>query len=69
MLALRCAALLVLGAAAQGGAFAQGDAKRGAYLAKAATETGAVKTASGLVYKEVTAGTGISPKAADTVPL
>jgi len=38
-----------------------------AYLAKAATETGAVKTASGLVYKEVTAGTGMSPKAADTV--
>ena len=36
MLALRCAALLLLGAAAQGGAFAQGDAKRGAYLAKAA---------------------------------
>lgn len=36
MLALRCAALAVLLAALQVGAFAQGDAKRGAYLAKAA---------------------------------
>lgn len=36
MLALRCAALAVLLAAVQIGAFAQGDAKRGAYLAKAA---------------------------------
>jgi mono/diheme cytochrome c family protein len=36
MLALRCAALVVLLAAVQGGASAQGDAKRGAYLAKAA---------------------------------
>ena len=37
------------------------------YLAKAATEAGAVKTESGLVYKELTAGTGASPVAADTV--
>lgn len=36
MLALRCAVLVALVAAAQGGAFAQGDAKRGAYLAKSA---------------------------------
>jgi mono/diheme cytochrome c family protein len=36
MLALRCAVLAVLLAAVQGGALAQGDAKRGAYLAKAA---------------------------------
>ena len=38
-----------------------------AYLAKAASEPGAIKTASGLVYKELTAGTGASPTAADTV--
>lgn len=38
-----------------------------AYLAKAAAEAGAVKTASGLVYKELTPGTGASPKASDTV--
>src|SRR6185503_18815671 len=36
MLALRCGALAVLLTVVQGGAFAQGDAKRGAYLAKAA---------------------------------
>src|SRR5688572_293491 len=38
-----------------------------AYLAKAATETGAVQTASGLVYRDVFAGTGGSPKAGDAV--
>ena len=38
-----------------------------AFLAKAAAEPGAIKTASGLVYKELTAGTGASPAAADTV--
>jgi FKBP-type peptidyl-prolyl cis-trans isomerase FkpA len=37
------------------------------YLAKAATEAGAVKTSSGLVYREVSAGTGAAPTAADTV--
>jgi FKBP-type peptidyl-prolyl cis-trans isomerase FkpA len=37
------------------------------YLAKAATEPGAEKTASGLVYKELTPGTGASPAATDTV--
>lgn len=37
------------------------------YLAKAAAQPGAVKTASGLVYREVTSGTGASPKASDTV--
>ncbi len=37
------------------------------YLAKAAAEAGAVKTDSGLVYKELTPGTGASPKASDTV--
>ncbi len=38
-----------------------------AYLAKAAVEAGAVKTDSGLVYREITAGAGASPTAADTV--
>ncbi len=37
------------------------------YLAKAAAEPGAVKTASGLVYKDLTKGTGPSPKATDMV--
>jgi FKBP-type peptidyl-prolyl cis-trans isomerase FkpA len=38
-----------------------------AYLAKAAAEPGAVKTASGLVYRELRAGAGASPAATDTV--
>jgi FKBP-type peptidyl-prolyl cis-trans isomerase FkpA len=37
------------------------------YLAKAAAEPGAVKTASGLVYREVRPGAGKSPAATDTV--
>jgi FKBP-type peptidyl-prolyl cis-trans isomerase FkpA len=38
-----------------------------AYLDKAVTEPGAVKTASGLIYREVKPGTGPSPHATDTV--
>lgn len=38
-----------------------------AYLAKAATEKDATKTESGLVYREVLAGTGASPSATDQV--
>src|SRR5579863_7604344 len=38
-----------------------------AFLDKAASEPGAVKTASGLVYRETEPGTGASPKATDTV--
>jgi FKBP-type peptidyl-prolyl cis-trans isomerase FkpA len=38
-----------------------------AYLDKAAAEPGARKTASGLIYRELKAGTGASPKATDTV--
>ena len=37
------------------------------YLTKAAAEPGAVKSDSGLIYKEIKAGTGASPKASDTV--
>jgi FKBP-type peptidyl-prolyl cis-trans isomerase len=39
----------------------------GPYLAKAAAEKGAVKTASGLVYIPVSEGTGASPAATDKV--
>jgi len=38
-----------------------------AYLDKAAAEPGAQRTASGLVYRVITAGSGASPKATDTV--
>ncbi|MDY7231553.1 FKBP-type peptidyl-prolyl cis-trans isomerase [Hyalangium rubrum] len=38
-----------------------------AFLAKAAEEKGAVKLPSGVIYKEVQAGTGANPKAKDTV--
>jgi FKBP-type peptidyl-prolyl cis-trans isomerase FkpA len=37
------------------------------YLEKAAKEPGAVKTDSGLVYRELRAGGGPSPRATDTV--
>jgi FKBP-type peptidyl-prolyl cis-trans isomerase FkpA len=37
------------------------------YLAKAEQEPGAVKSASGLIYREVAAGTGETPKPSDTV--
>jgi FKBP-type peptidyl-prolyl cis-trans isomerase FkpA len=37
------------------------------YLAKAATEPGATKTESGLIYKDIQPGTGASPSAADSV--
>ena len=38
-----------------------------AYLGKAAAEPGAIKTESGLIYRELRPGTGASPKATDTV--
>jgi FKBP-type peptidyl-prolyl cis-trans isomerase FkpA len=43
------------------------DSASKAYLEKAAAMPGATRTASGLVYRELTAGTGGSPKATDTV--
>jgi FKBP-type peptidyl-prolyl cis-trans isomerase FkpA len=49
---------------------ALGDKQAGAgkeYLEKAARETGAVKTPSGIVYIPVTEGKGDAPKAADTI--
>jgi FKBP-type peptidyl-prolyl cis-trans isomerase FkpA len=42
-----------------------GDPK--AYLDKAAAQPGAIRTDSGLVYRELRAGSGASPKASDTV--
>ncbi len=41
--------------------------KSKAYLEKAAAETGAVKSETGMVFKELTAGTGELPKATDRV--
>ena len=41
--------------------------KSAAYLTKAAGDPSAVKTASGLIYKDLKVGTGASPKASDTV--
>ena len=38
-----------------------------AYLEKAAAEPGCVRADSGMIYREVTAGSGDSPKATDTV--
>lgn len=37
------------------------------YLDKAAAQPGATRTASGMIYRDVKAGTGASPKATDTV--
>jgi FKBP-type peptidyl-prolyl cis-trans isomerase len=49
-------------------AAAEREKKTGAeYVEKAAGETGAEKTASGMVYKTVTEGTGASPAAEDSV--
>ncbi len=41
--------------------------KSAEFLVKAAAEPGATKTDSGLIYKELTPGTGATPKATDTV--
>ena len=45
----------------------QAEAEGTAFREKAAQEEGAVQTASGLIFKELTAGTGASPKATDRV--
>ena len=47
---------------------AETEKKAGAaFLAKEAAESGAVKQPTGFLYKEITAGTGASPKASDKV--
>ena len=43
------------------------EAANKAYLEKAAAEPGAVRTPSGLIYRELRAGTGTAPAATDTV--
>jgi FKBP-type peptidyl-prolyl cis-trans isomerase FkpA len=48
-------------------AAAQEKARSKAYLDTAAGEPGATRTPSGLVYRELAAGTGASPKATDKV--
>jgi FKBP-type peptidyl-prolyl cis-trans isomerase FkpA len=45
----------------------QAKAASKVYLDKAATQPGAVKSPSGLIYRELRPGTGASPKASDTV--
>jgi FKBP-type peptidyl-prolyl cis-trans isomerase FkpA len=45
----------------------QQKAASGAYLERAAAEPGAVRTPSGLIYRELKMGSGDSPKATDTV--
>ena len=42
-------------------------ANSAAFLVKAAAEPGATKTPSGMIFKDLTPGTGASPKATDTV--
>ena len=42
-------------------------ASNAAYLEKAASEPGAFRTSSGLIYRELRAGTGTSPVATDNV--
>jgi FKBP-type peptidyl-prolyl cis-trans isomerase FkpA len=55
-------------AQARGAQVAQHEKAAGeAYLAKAAAEPGAEKTASGLIYRELRAGTGASPAPTDRV--
>ncbi len=46
---------------------AREKASSAAFIAKAAAEPGAIKTESGLIYKEQRGGTGASPKDTDTV--
>ena len=46
---------------------AQAAAEGTAFREKAAQEEGAVQTASGLIFKELRAGTGVSPRATDRV--
>jgi FKBP-type peptidyl-prolyl cis-trans isomerase FkpA len=56
-----------LAQARAGGVLAREKASSQAYLAKAAAEPGAVTTESGIVYLDLTPGTGPAPKATDSV--
>jgi FKBP-type peptidyl-prolyl cis-trans isomerase FkpA len=59
--------LLTWGPKIQGFAQTRQKAASEEALNKAAAEPGATKTESGLIYRELTPGTGASPKPADTV--
>jgi FKBP-type peptidyl-prolyl cis-trans isomerase FkpA len=50
-----------------GGSGGSDSAEAKAYREKAAAVPGAVKTSSGLIYRELRAGSGASPSASDTV--
>ena len=56
-----------LATARAGRAAEREKAASAAYCAKAATEPGSTKSESGLIYRELTPGSGGSPKATDTV--
>jgi len=58
--------VVLISCSSNGPAASDAEASK-AYLEKAAAEPGAVRTASGLVYRELRAGTGASPTAANTV--
>src|SRR6476469_4498599 len=60
-------ALLLLISVALISCSSSGPAASSAYLERAASMPGAVKTTSGLVYRELRAGTGASPNATDEV--
>ena len=59
--------LAVLISCSSSGPAATDSARSKAYLEKAAAVPGADRTATGLVYRELQAGTGASPKATDEV--
>ena len=61
------AAAALVGCSSSSTTSSSGSAADKAYLEKAAAEPGAVRTASGLIYRELRAGSGSSPTATDTV--
>lgn len=65
-LLLLMASVVLISCSSSGSAGADSEASK-AYLEKAAAVPGAVKTSSGLVYRELRAGTGASPSASDVV--
>jgi FKBP-type peptidyl-prolyl cis-trans isomerase FkpA len=69
LVALCCTAVLISGVLISCSSKPEGAAKpEGAsFLDKAAAEPGAVRTPSGLVYRDLRPGTGPSPQASDTV--
>ena len=59
--------LVVVSIAACAGTDTSAKLEGSTFLEKAAAEEGAVQTASGMVYQELSPGTGAQPKATDTV--